>query len=413
MRNIISAVVIDPLYTEHDYSLVKTEKVYEYDETEFDLKILPNTENIFDELSDFKGYDALITIGNDIDFSPLNNASFEIRKKWTHLFSFNKNEIITNILNTFLYNIGRERDKGEKLFSIFTCAFNTSQENFFKLYSSLKAQTYKNWNWWILDDSTNDNFVKMVSEIKDDRIIVLKNITNHGSIGFNKHVIAMSCDGDYLVEVDHDDELTPDCLEYLDKAFNEYPDSDFVYSDAVELMNGVSVLYGTEESNGTWAYGEGTEREEEVNGKIYRISAQPDITPYSIRSIHMQPNHVRCWKKDFYHKIGGHTQELSVLDDMDILVRTFLNGKMTKIEKVLYIQYEGEGERGVSSDTAQSTRFAEIQRTDQYLKWKYDSEIHKRILELGFEDTAWNDELQTSVLWIEHTPSNKMNYNVF
>ena len=124
----------------------------------------------------------------------------------------------------------------------------------------------------------------------------------------------------------------------------------------------------------------------------------------------MQPNHVRCWKTDFYHKIGGHVQELSVLDDMELLVRTFLYGKMTKIEKVLYIQHEGEGERGVNSSTAQSTRFAEIQRTDQYLKWKYDMDIHNRILELGYEDTAWNEEFQTSVLWREHEVTNIMNH---
>lgn len=123
----------------------------------------------------------------------------------------------------------------------------------------------------------------------------------------------------------------------------------------------------------------------------------------------MQPNHVRCWKKEFYHKIGGHCKDLSVLDDMEILVRTFLYGKMTKVEKVLYIQHEGDGERGKTSKTAQSVRFGEIQRSDEYLKWKYDQQIHDRILELGFDDTAWGEQNSSSFLWIEHEPNNVMN----
>lgn len=404
MRDIISAVIIDSQKDKHDYSLIKTDKVFKYDETEFDLKVLSSTEDIFIQLSSFKGYDALITVGNDLDFSELNTAPFEVRKRWTHLSEFNKDNIITNILNTFLGNIGRKRNEGEKLFSIFTCVFNTPKDKFFRLYYSLARQTYNNWNWWILDDSSNGEFESYSYGINDERIHIIRNISNHGSIGFNKHVIAMACDGDYLVEVDHDDELTPDCLEYLNKAFSTYPDSDFVYSDDIELMNGKVISYGEH-----WACGEGCEREETVNGNELTISVTPQITPYSIRSIHMQPNHVRCWKADFYHKIGGHTQELSVLDDMDILVRTFLNGKMTKVNKVLYIQDEGDGERGKTSDTAQSKRFAEIQRTDQYLKWKYDMAVHKRILELGFEDTAWNEQEQTSILWVDHEPSNIMN----
>ena len=93
---------------------------------------------------------------------------------------------------------------------------------------------------------------------------------------------------------------------------------------------------------------------------------------------------------------------------MEILVRTFLHGEMTKIDKTLYIQHEGNGERGVDASTAQSKRFAEIQRTDSYLKWKYDLQIHNRILELGYEDTAWNEQNGCSEIWTDHEVSNIM-----
>lgn len=408
MRSRISAVIIDPLKGEHDYSIIKTRKKYEYDEEELDLLVLENANDILAKLSDFKGYDSIITIGDGINCIDLNNASFEVRKKWVHLDSFDRDRIVDAILLTFLGNIGRKRGSGEKLFSIFTCTFNTEKDVFMRLYDSLKRQTYVNWNWWILDDSTNDSVVKIVDQIKDERIVLIRNHTNHGVIGFNKHVIANSCDGDYLVEVDHDDELTPECLQYLNEAFEKFPDTDFVYSDDLEIMNGTVVNYAGDEK--TWGYGEGSVRKESVYGVEYDVPVTPNITPYSIRSIHLQPNHVRCWKSDFYHKIGGHETSLSVLDDMEILVRTFLYGKMTKVQKVLYIQYEGEGERGKTANTAQSVRFGEIQRTDEYLKWKYDWPIHDRIIELGYEDTAWNDKEGTSELWKEHEVNQIMNH---
>jgi hypothetical protein len=406
----ISAVIIDPLKNEHDYSIIKTQKRYDYDEENFDLLVLENADDVLSRLSEFKGYDCLITIGNDINCIELNNASFEVRKRWIHLPEFNKDRIVDAILLTFLGNIGRKRNEGEKLFSIFTCTFNTGEKEFFRLYNSLKLQTYRNWNWWILDDSKNNSVVKMVDKINDERVILIRNHTNHGVIGFNKHVIASACDGDYLVEVDHDDELLPYTLEYINAAFERFPDTDFVYSDDLEIMNDTIVNYADE--YGKWGHGEGYTRQEKIGDIEYTVCATPNVTPYSIRSIHLQPNHVRCWKKDFYHRIGGHETCLSVLDDMEILVRTFLNGKMTKIEKVLYVQHEGEGERGKSSGTAQSVRFGEIQRTDEYLKWKYDTAIHNRILELGYEDVAWKENEGCSFLWEVHEPSNIMN-NIF
>ena len=121
---------------------------------------------------------------------------------------------------------------------------------------------------------------------------------------------------------------------------------------------------------------------------------------------------LRCWERKFYHEIGGHNTDLSVLDDMDLLIRTFLKTKMIKIDKVLYFQYEEGGTRGSSeNNNTQSARFAEIQRTTWILKEKYDLEVHNRILELGFKDDPWDENSNNSILWKQHTPNQEiMNY---
>jgi len=409
MRNKISAVIIDPEKSKHDYSTITVQDdwVYgfPYGEHGFDITVLTTTDNILSELNKAKGFDCLITIGNNINMGPLNALSFEFRKKWIHEESFNGPEIAKHIVNVFLYNVNRIRENNVKLFSIFTCTFNTSKTQFERLYNSIKNQTYPNWNWYILDDSTNPATVDMINHYHDPRVVVIKNISNHGNIGFNKHLVASICDGDYLVEVDHDDELLPNCLELLHKAFTTYPDTDFVYSHAMELVNNKEVYYGN-----NFAYGLGEYRDIEIQGIKRHIALTAQVNAVSVRGIHALPNHVRCWKKEFYHKIGGHNIELSVLDDMDILIRTFLHGKMTLVDTVLYIQHEGENITRKNGSTAQSHRFDEIQRTNEYLRRVYDKEIHNRLIELGVEDPIWIEEYQRSDIRLPKTNLINVNY---
>ena len=406
MRNKISAIIIDPLFKTRDYCITTPQYAYNA-EIGIDIKTLDSTENLYSELNQFKGYDAIITVGADIDFYPLSTSSFEIRKKWVHFDDYNKDKIANAIVATFLLNINR--DKGEdKLFSIFTCTFNTPKKDIIALYESLKKQTYVNWNWWILDDSNiNGSAADYLSKLKDPRIIVIKNITNHGNIGFNKHLIASACDGDYLVEIDHDDEITSDCLEYLKKAFDTFPDADFVYSHAMEEMDGMPVLYTEDE----YALGQGKHEKFMIEGQEYLISTTPDVNCLTVRHIVGLPNHVRCWKKDFYHRIGGHNTELSVLDDMDLLIRTFLYGKMCKVPKVLYIQHEGSSsDSNGRGSTTQGKRLPEIIRLGALLRSKYDLDIHNRIMELGYEDKIWNNEGGFSEVCLNRSKFEKFNY---
>lgn len=411
MRNRISSIIIDPNKSEHDYnSLILTKEsqyYYSYGEIGFDLKVLDSSINILNELDEFRGVDCIITIGDGIDFTPLCDLSIEYRFKWIHVTEFDPKKLVDYIINVFLYNINRDKKSNEKIFSIFTCTYKTPHTDFDRLYTSLLNQTYRNWNWFILDDSPNDDTINYITSKHDPRIVIVKNVSNHGNIGFNKKIAAMSCNGDYLVEVDHDDELTSDCLEKLLEAFNKYPDVDFVYSYALEDCGGQPVNYGD-----YFSYGLGSYIYEKVNGVEYKIATSPDINAISIRAIQAMPNHVRCWKSDFYRMISGHNPELSVLDDMDIIIRTFLYGKIAKIEKVLYIQHQGSDDRSSGNGTTQSKRFLEIQRTNEYLRMKYNKQIHERVLELGGEDPCWRGEYELADMYCSHDNLKSFNYTI-
>ena len=410
MRNKISAIIIDKDYKNHDYSGVRYDDGGNYSEKTFDLTIADTGVGLFEKLYEKRGFDAIITIGDPSLWGDLQYLPFYIRKKWVHLDKFEPWAISSSIIATFKQNTIKRED-APTLFSFFTCTYNTDKGKFERLYKSICDQTYTEWNWFIVDDSEDDKTVKMIESFKDLRITIVRNATTHGNIGFNKHLAAMMCDGDILCEVDHDDELTPDCLETILKANEKFLNTDFFYSMCLELKHPemIPITYGK-----GWGWGEGLTKSEVVNGTKYTFPATPGINPFSIRTIYAQPNHIRVWKKEFYHKIGGHNTEYSVLDDQELLIRTFLNGEMTKIDKVLYIQHEEDGERGDGNDSnTQSVRFGEIQRTTFLLSSIYDKQIHDRILELGYKDTAWNEELGYSTLWKLHIPGQNIMSNLY
>ena len=216
----------------------------------------------------------------------------------------------------------------------------------------------------------------------------------------------MACDGDYLVEVDHDDELTSDCLLLLKKAFNTYPDIGFAYSYAREEVGGETIFYGD-----YFALGLGKTEECGIEDKKMLIPITPDVNVLSIRHIVGLPNHVRCWKAEAYRELGGHNVDLSILDDQDLLTRTLLKYKACKIPKILYIQHEGErseGERGGTS--TQTVRFDEICRLGYILRDKYDKEIHETFLKWGLEDPYWDENEKRSKIFDGVKP-NTVNIN--
>ena len=60
-------------------------------------------------------------------------------------------------------------------------------------------------------------------------------------------------------------------------------------------------------------------------------------TSQSLAYIWYAPDHVRSWRKSVYEEIGGHNVDLSICDDHELMIRTYLKTKMYHIKKPLYI----------------------------------------------------------------------------
>lgn len=396
MNNKIKVVIIGENI--HEKQLNPISISYNYingAETEFDILHLKNDSNIISDLYNHADFDVIITFAEQSKYPILNSLGQHIKDKWIVLHPSSSPAIIgEEIINKFKQN-NNNFGISKKLVSIITPCYNTKGEWFIRMYNSIKNQTYNNWEWIILDDSDHkSNMSKLIEryldELKDFRIKCIKNITNHGNIGYNKRLLGMISQGEYILELDHDDELTPDCLECVVNAFEKYDDVGFVYSDTLEMINeNESNLYGE-----NWGWYQGSEDLDIRSGHRYNVS--PDINSASIRSIISSPNHVRVWRKDIYNQLNGHNSNLSCVDDYELLVRTFLITKFCHIKKVLYIQH-------LEHSTTQIYRNKEIQRCNDIILKLYDSRIHDRILELNEKDLIWDENTNSSSFNLVHS----------
>ena len=264
--------------------------------------------------------------------------------------------------------------------SIFTASCN-SGDKILRPLKSIIDQTYKNWEWIIVDDSPDLENYKHLESIAafDARIKVFKPHLKSGRIGEVKRWACGLATGDILVEMDHDDEFTQTCLEWIVAAFKAHPEAGFAYTDCCEIweVNGENFEYAP-----GWGLGFGSYRDEMYKGRLYKVTNYPDVNAKSIRHIVGCPNHARAWKRSVYEKIGGFNPDVHVADDYELMIRTFLYTRMVHIKKFGYIQYK-------YPQSQTHVRNYEIQRLVRYFCEYYDQAIHTRCLQLSDPDIVW------------------------
>jgi glycosyltransferase involved in cell wall biosynthesis len=285
-------------------------------------------------------------------------------------------------------------------FSIFTPTYKTGKR-LLRTYESLKNQKFNDWEWVILDDSPIEdetwNLIQELSKsdfrIKPHKIFPLTG----GNIGLAKHRAASLCIGEWLLELDHDDYLTKDCLTHCFQASQQFPDAGFLYSDCCELYEDGTMRQYDYKTDGDWYaredngfdFGYAGHTWTNIDGVDYLSHHYPEINPLTIRFNISMPNHVRVWKKEVYDKIGKHNINTPVADDFELIIRTFLNTRMVHIRKTLYLQYNNQ-------NSTVDNNAIDINRRARLIRDYYDKQIHNRILELDKHDWNWDEENQHS-----------------
>lgn len=230
-----------------------------------------------------------------------------------------------------------------------------------ELEDSILANTYQDWEWIILIN----NGARYTST--DKRIKVIQSKTNSTKVGELKKEACSYAKGEAILEVDHDDLITPDCLVKVANAFKSDSEVGFVYSDNAKL----DPKFSPYDSYYGW-----THRFYEFEGqKLFVMNSQP-LTPARFGHIWFAPDHIRSWRKSVYDSIGGHNEELSICDDLDLMHRLYMVTKFKHIPETLYI-YRLTGENTYLK------RYDEIQQTSQQIYFTNIETLMKRYCQLN------------------------------
>jgi len=230
-----------------------------------------------------------------------------------------------------------------------------------ELYDSIVAQTYENWEWilWLNNELKESHLDKDI--IDDERVIIYRTESDSKSVGYHKHHAFHKGTGDVLVEIDSDDLIRSDCLDELNKAYQD-PEIGFVYSDVLMYQDDF-IPYN---SNHGW-----TQYEYEFRGKKYYVMNSWEPTSHSLSYIWYAPDHVRSWRRELYIELGGHNVELDICDDHDLCIRTYLKTKMYHVKEPLYIYR-------VTGDNTWLERSENIQKKTRELYNQYAFQLAER-----------------------------------
>lgn len=225
-------------------------------------------------------------------------------------------------------------------------------------WESLKAQTIQDWEWIVVANHKYghaggvENVRKAIWAVISDetsfslreRVRIGVDPAAHVGVGQRKRTAFGMARGEILVELDHDDLLTTDCLAQLDAAFWD-PEVGFAYSDSVDFADDGTTLVTYHDPacragwiNNGWKFEEKpipTAPEGHRHAQLMPVMFPP--TALSMSLVYFAPNHVRAWRKTIYELIDGHDPKMELADDHDLIARTYLVCKVAHIPAVLYL----------------------------------------------------------------------------
>ncbi|MCI8338085.1 MAG: glycosyltransferase [Lachnospiraceae bacterium] len=178
---------------------------------------------------------------------------------------------------------------------------------------SLQAQVYENWELCAVNDGSPERagferLLQMAEE--DDRIRCLDREKNQGISGASNDALDMA-EGEYVLLMDQDDEITPDALFWFVHEINLHRDAEFVYSDECK----VDGERGTELS--------------------YFI-CKPDWSPEMMLN-QMYTGHMSMYLAELVRKAGGFRSEYDFSQDYDLALRmSRLTENIYHLERILY-----------------------------------------------------------------------------
>lgn len=187
------------------------------------------------------------------------------------------------------------RWRWQPLMSIIVPTYNTDQALLRACLDSVLAQGYANWELCIADDaSTRPEVHAILAEYasRDERVKVTYRRANGHIVEASNSALALA-NGEFVVLLDHDDELAPHALFAVVQALQAWPSAQLVYSDEDKL---------------------------DPKGRRCAPYFKPDFSPdllYSQNYI----SHLGVYRRELVQAVGGFRAGYEGSQDYDLVLR--------------------------------------------------------------------------------------------
>lgn len=209
-----------------------------------------------------------------------------------------------------------EKQKNEKwkrkpLISIVVPVYNTPQVFLRQMIESVQNQSYSEWELCIGNASPeNKEMKKILEEYKKDARIKEVEIPENKGISQNTNRAMEIASGELIGLLDHDDLLAPNALYEIEKAVNEHPDAEVIYTDEDKVTTDLK--------------------------EHFQPHLKPDFNLDLLRS-----NNYICHffiaSRDLIKRVGGFRPEFNGAQDYDLILRCTEQAKqIVHIPKILY-----------------------------------------------------------------------------
>jgi GT2 family glycosyltransferase len=181
------------------------------------------------------------------------------------------------------------------LISILLPVYNTPEPLLRRAIETVRGQIYPKWELCIADDmSTEPAVVGVLSEyeLADERIRVVRRREN-GHISASSNSALEIAKGDWVIPMDHDDELRPHALAHVVLALADHPDAGMVFSDEDKI---------------------------DLEGTRHSPNFKPDFDPLLLLGQNYL-GHLVCYRRDLAMGVGGYREGFEGSQDWDLSLR--------------------------------------------------------------------------------------------
>ncbi|WP_227028673.1 glycosyltransferase family 2 protein [Candidatus Endolissoclinum faulkneri] len=232
------------------------------------------------------------------------------RNKFYNLTESEKTAIHAHIL----------RMKDKPIFSIIMPTYDTPSALLKKAINSVKAQLYEDWELCIADDASKNPEIKSILKqyaAKDQRIkITFREINGNISAASNS-ALALAT-GEWIVLLDHDDELTIDALYRIAASLEDDPKADVIYSDEDKI---------------------------DENGQVFDPYFKPEWSPELFLSQNMI-NHLAAYRRSLMQKAGKFREGFEGSQDYDMAFRVLELTNTNRIRHIPIVLYHWRAIKG-------------------------------------------------------------------